>query len=374
MKFLPFVLNALTVVCVCWTFREGILWSDFPMQWQSCSYALRGIDIYSVRGTEIEAGFHAVPWGLVLGNVFYGGFLPYRAAEIYFTLLNMIVAAYAAYVMYSRIKKVYPELELCTIAVSLLSIDYIFAYYSGNAGGIICAFLIIAWAWREKHPILSGILISVAMVKPQTALIVCLDFIIMKHVMPVIIAAVIDVAAWFTASLLTHKGVFELIYDFLFSSGRGESTPFAGIFHFVFQNFMTAVFFSMLAGIVFVFVLHKYLPDDMPSFFKVYPSFMASTFWCYSFMRDSYVLIVPALMCLHFMTLHKGKFKYLMWLLFSVFCAYGYAFRSAFYKVMPSISPSLSWHPAQDLYEVGIIVIGILICIELRKVYSEAKS
>ena len=373
-KYLPFALIAMSVACILWTFRDGILWCDFPMQWQSCSYALNGTDIYSVRGSEIDAGFHAVPWGLVLGNVFYGGFLPYKAAEVYFTLLNVIALIFATCVMYSQVEKIYPELKYCTLVISLLSIDFIFAYYSGNAGGIICACLIISWTWREKHPVLSGILISLAMVKPQTALIVCFAFIIMKHIIPVIIAAFIDITAWFAASLLTHKGMFELIYDFLFSPGRGEGTPFAGIFHFMFHDFLTAIAFSMLAGIIFVYILHKYLPDNMPAFFKIYPSFMASTFWCYSFMRDSYFMIVPAVMCLHLMTLQSGKFKRLIWLSFSVFCSYGYAFRSAFYKAMLLLGSSLGWHFAQNIYELGVILIGILMCLELRKVYSEVQS
>ncbi|MBQ3446073.1 MAG: hypothetical protein IJG37_00335 [Synergistaceae bacterium] len=63
---------------------QGWGWTDFPGQWRSCAYVLRGVDHYPYIGAGnipdavkdigiIPATWNAVPWGTVLGNVFYFG-------------------------------------------------------------------------------------------------------------------------------------------------------------------------------------------------------------------------------------------------------------------------------------------------------------
>lgn len=369
-----------------WLFHDGFLWTDFPAQWRICVYTLRGMNIYSFRGTSdylpeigrVGAGFHATPWGLVLANLFYCGFLSMEAAKVYFVIINITGIVLASYLLFVKSLSLSREFSTIAFIISLTSINFFIATHEGNAGGIICVFLVIAWLICEEHPFLSGILISFAMVKPQDALIVCLAMLIMKNFIPVITAALIDTAAWFTASVLLKENMFELLREFLFAPNSVDTVsavrPFAGIFSLVSDNFLIAVTASMIFGIIFVCVMYRSLPDDMPVIFKMYPAFMAVTFWCYSWTLDSYVLIIPVSVCLWLMIKSVSSSDFIFWMLCSLYCANGSILRSIAYRIFMKIFTGITYWRAYDIsrtiYETGIIIIGIILCFELRRVYG----
>ncbi|MBQ7545092.1 MAG: DUF2029 domain-containing protein [Synergistaceae bacterium] len=376
---------------VWWMFHDGATWTDFPTQWRICVYTLRGMDIYSFRGTAdylpeigaISEGFHASPFGLVLENLFYGGFLPFNAAKIYFIALNIAVIVIASCLLYQKTAKLSQELGIMSFLVSLTSVNFFISTHEGNAGGMICAFLVIAWLILEEHPYTSGILIGFAMVKPQDAAIVCIALLLMKKVLSVVVAAVIDVAAWLVSSLLLKRGMLELLQEFLFAPnalpvGSSEARPFAGIFSLVSDNFLYATAASMVFGIIFLFWVYRSLPAEMPGIFKIYPAFMAVTFWCYSWALDSYVLIVPACLCLWLMFRSSSRREFWGWMLWGLFCVSGAFFRSAVCRVLMRAYADIGYYKAYDiartLNEVGIIILGIVICVELRRIYREASS
>ena len=159
--------------------------------------------------------------------------------------------------------------------------------------------------------------------------------------------------------------MIELLRDFLLGPNRAEHGPFAGIFTLAFNDFMPAVISSMVLGIIFVLLIYRYLPENTPEFFKAYPSFMALTFWCYSFENDCYSLILPGCICIYLM-MKKGS---LFWFLSSIYCLHGLVIRWTLGKMH-----NIHWHVYRSIYEAGIIVLGIIICLELRRMYSEAKQ
>ena len=391
-NYLPLAMFVvLGIAGVWWLFHDGVTWTDFPLQWRVGAYTLRGVDIYSLRGDAgyipeigtLGTGFHAVPWGFLLANVFYGGFLPYNTAVIYFIAVNIAAIIAVSCLLYAKAKALSEDLGIMSFMVSLTSVNFFIAGHEGNAGGIICALLVIAWLICDEHPCVSGILIGLAMVKPQDAAIVCVALLLMKRFVPVIVAAVIDIAAWAAVSVILKRGMLELITEFLFSSDRVSSTPdavnpFAGIFTLTTDNFLLSVAASMIFGIIFVYVMYRYLPADMPEMFKIYPPFMAMTFWSYSYVLDSYVLIIPACICLWLMIRSGGLSGFTFWMLGGLFCVEGAFIRSAIYRVFMRMYSSLNYPKAYDIartiYELGIIAIGIALCLKLRHVYKEADS
>ena len=360
-----------------WLLRDGLAWYDFPQQWPCCAYTLRGIDIYIFRGTEdlipeigkITSGFHATPWGLVLQNIFYGGFLPYGTAEKYFIVVNIIVLIITSYILYGKTKNISIGLGIYALVMSLLSVDFLIGLHAGNAGAVVCAFLVTAWALRDEHEYIAGILAGIAMMKPQDALIVCFAFLLHRNYKLLITAAIVDIAAWFTLSVIVHKGMFELLWEFLFASER-QTGFVAGIFHPFFENYVTSLIMSMLSGIIFVFLLYKYLPADMPGLFKAYPACMASVFWCYSYSTDCYILIVPAILCIWLMMLHHSKFKRMFWFLSAVYCSNAVSTWSRMLTIV-SMLYSTTWYVTKTIYGLGLIIIGIIMCWELRHIYSK---
>lgn len=368
-------------------FHDGLAWSDFPTQWRVCVYTLRGIDIYTLRtGSnflpdigEIGAGFHASPWGSILESIFYGGFLPLGAAKIYFLAANIFVLILASYFLWLKAGCISRDLSSLVLIVSVLSADFMVSVHEGNAGGMICAFLLTAWLLCDDHPYISGVLIAFAMVKPQDALIVCIAILLMRKIKPLFIGAIIDISAWGVTAFLTRTGMFELLREFLFMPAEKVSRPpFAGIFTLLIDGFLPAAGMSMLAGIVFVILLHILLPKNMPEMFKIYPAFIAVTFWCYSYSNDCYVLVLPACMCFWAVLENIGTMHKLFWTLGGIYCAFGLIVRSVTARILMSAISRLSYTSAhvyaRTIYELGLIVLSIIICVELRRKYMEAKS
>ncbi|MBR0150651.1 MAG: DUF2029 domain-containing protein [Synergistaceae bacterium] len=377
---------ALSVLSIIYLFffsrAVDYLLCDLETQWRVCAYTLRGVDIYALRGSDdfipeigyIYVGFHASPWGCLLENVFYGGFLSYEAAKAYFITVNLTILLTASLVL--RAKATSLNVGSWAFILSLFSLDFFASVSMGNAGGMICAFLLIAWLICDDHPYIAGVLVAFAMVKPQVALIVCVMFLMMRRVKPLITGAVVDISAWFAVSLLTGKGMFELLREFLFMSSEKVGTPFsAGIFTIMFDNFMYATYASMIAGVIFVAVLYALLPRNMPEMFKIYPAFMAVAFWCYSQANDNYVHVLPACVCVWLLTLGN---KRLLWLLCAMWCSFGLHIRSGIRRLIMLADPVLTYGDsarfAMTLYELVIIAIGFMICVELRRIYGGADS
>ena len=375
----------LTLFCYYYIFflgYDGLDWCDFITQRAVCEQTIKGTEVYLLRGDSetIYMGFHAIPWGCILGNIFYPAFLSVEAGKIYFLTLNITVLIICSYVLYRKIKPVSYDLGLLAAVMSVLSVDFLFSIYMGNGGAVVCMFMLIAWAVCDEHPIFAGVLTGLAMIKPQTAALMCLTMLLMKRVKPLIVGAVIDVAAWFIVSVMTKRGMFELISEFLFSSDKLSDSFQAGIFTLAFNNGLIAMACSMLLGIIFVLMLHICIPENLPQYFKIYPAMLAANFWCYGNFTDSYILIIPAVICLWLITFQSSSSKRFMWFSLSLWCSYGPIIRSVLrrflyliYKPLPDDAVFSIYIP-RTIHEVGLLVIGILICLELRKTYSEVRS
>ena len=166
--------------------------------------------------------------------------------------------------------------------------------------------------------------------------------------------------------------MFELINEFLFYSQRTSTdidaiNPFAGIFTITTNNFLLSVAASMVFGIIFVYVMNRSLPADMPEMFKIYPAFMAMTFWCYSYVLDHYVLIIPTCICLWLMIRSAEGSRFTFWMLCGLFCAEGAIFRSVLCRLFMRVFSSLHYPKAYDIsrtiYELGLIAVSIIICL-----------
>ena len=326
------------LACIIGWLKIPHLYQDLLGQWKLCAYALRGIDPYPLIGVEIPAveelgiipkNLGTTPWGLLLGNLFYPGFLPmsiaafipnepltigkdlnaYREinimlepAEIYFIVLNVIMLLATAIIIFQTFKNLSRKLAWTSALLAIFSaVQLIPLINTGNASSVICCILILISFLQEDYPKLSGVLLAFAMVKPQLALIFCVTLLLMRQFKILLIAAAIDISAWLIVSFMTKIAPFVLLTEFL-ATGAGGDTSYAGIFTlFTASNHHLAMGLSMLAGIIYVFVGHKFLSECKISAFKFFPACIASTFWCYSFYNDFYILILPAMICVYIM-------------------------------------------------------------------------
>lgn len=369
-------------------FDTKVSYQDLKVQREFCAYVLNGFDPYVYRGAEnppapglglIGNGFHASPWGSFLGNLFYPGYLNYEQSRTYFIIISSLILILVSCVIYREAKKFSKDLAVIALLLSITSIDFLVSVHMGNAGFAISSLIIIAYIFCDEHPYLSGIFLGIAMIKPQSALLFCLAFLMMKKFVPLIIAGVIDILAWLGTSLLVNKGMIELLREF-FLSPEHAGMPNAGLFSLCFENQYHSIVLSMITGIIFVILLYTFMPKKIPNCFKFFPFCIASSFWCYSYVYDKYIHLIPAVICIYLYSVINAKsiFTRFFFFAFALYCTYSSIIRSVirralavFFNIPVDNFNPLSTQLPNTIYEIGFIVLGILIILELRKLYCE---
>lgn len=343
-------------------------WMDFNGQWAICAYTLHGVDPYPLVGAEtplideigtIKKNWGTSPYGCLIGNIFYAGFLPMEQAKIYFLIASVAMIMVTAFFFYRYFER--SKFGLIAAGLVLTSFAAYGSIYSGNAGVMVCCLLMISCLICDSSPIAAGVLLSLAMLKPQTALPICFAFLFMKKFKPVIIAAAIDVICWFIVSIMVDKTVLGLLDEFLHSHIGGKS-HFAGLFTLAFPDSLeTAMFLSMIFGVVFIFVLMRRL-QGTSTLTKFYPACLTPAFFGYSFNNELSLLLLPIILLAR-LSLSSDEWQaQFKWLTALIFCS-----------IMPIVSVYLLyilielgfaqvmvfWN-LRTIFAIGLILIGIL--------------
>ena len=285
---------------------RGVFLDDFAGQWRLCAYTLKGVDPYQIIGVEpalideigvIPQGWGTSPWGLILGNFFYAGFLPLPTAEIYFVAINFILLAITARAFYLASDKNVWALILFACPASM-----IISTVTGNAGGAICCLLLLCLLTCERRPFLTAVMLSIAMVKPQTALAFCLLFLFQRRWRILLTATAIDLGAWLISARTVGQSPIDLLREF-FSADIGGGSQFSGLFTLLIDVPLQSIALSMLVGAAFIFMLRK----------KNWAPCLASAFWSYTYFNEFYLLALPAFHCVRLkmywaaIVLHVGE-------------------------------------------------------------------
>ena len=116
---------------------------DILGQWCISAYALRGIDPYPLIGIDtpflsdvgtIALGWNVIPWGILLNNLFYFGFIPYLDALVLFYLFNFLVYLTGAYYLFRYMKIHYPVMCKYFLIFYLFSFFHLMPLHTGNCG------------------------------------------------------------------------------------------------------------------------------------------------------------------------------------------------------------------------------------------------
>ena len=244
-----------------------------------------------------------VPWALIIGQVYYAGFLSLRTAQLLNFFLHIAVYIASAMLIYSCLKNFltrYQIFLLCILPAAHFS--YAYSMWFGNEAGIICLLMIDAILIVRRHPYIAGILISLCMCKPQIAGIICIMFLVRGHVKAVVIGAVICIAAWITASVITHTPMLKLLADCFNVGIYSANDNYTGLLHILTltgfnKNLILAV--NMLTGIYYMLIVYFFLKRNLHSELLMelaayIPACIASTMWMYKNGGDYILLIYPA--------------------------------------------------------------------------------
>ena len=314
---------------------------DLLGQWKLCAYAVRGVDPYPYIGASLSdvpqsvkdlgtlpGGFNASPWGLAVGNIYYFGFLDFAHVEACFLALCAVMWVCTVMCVYIKAREIMPDKRFVYLAVIVAagSADFFITMHQKNVSGLIGCMLILAWVFCDDHPILTGILLGIAMTKPQCAGLVCLAFLLEKRFLPLVIGGLIDAAGWIYASVITGTGMIDLLMEFLaqghkvVSGASWASRFYVGICTVFFDDFNNGLKFSMLAGIIFTAVFwYIYRRSSAPKYFSLCFACIAQTFWSYSSSSDHYVLLLPSIACLYIMMNSEQLSRRIFWVC-TVFC------------------------------------------------------
>ena len=287
--------------------------SDLKGQRALCAYTLHGIDPFLQIGVEppllpdvgaIPKNFGTSPWGLILGNIFYPAFLPLELAEIYFVALNIVLLSTTAFFVWDASRKISARLGVIALALFTLPATVMRTWWYGNAGGCIICLLMLCCVICERRPFLTGVLLSVAMIKPQVALTFCILFFLQRRFKVLLTAAVIDLGAWLIASSLTGTTPLNLLIEMSHINVAGSGI-FSGIFRLFFLEApMTSIYLSMTVGTLFIIFLHRRSTER--NFLSMYPACVAAMFWSYSTNNEDFIAVLPALCCFKIMLDNNG--------------------------------------------------------------------
>lgn len=339
----------INIICIIIYLKRRVMISDFAGNRTICGYVLYGFNPYNYIGKapaveglgSVLYGFGNLPFGLLLGNLFYFGFLNYDMAFLCYKILTVVLLFFTLFFAYRYFKKyfksLYKLLFLYFVCFSVFSINLFGSLWIGNAGHLVCMCIIIAIFTIDDNKIISGIFLSLAMIKPQITVPFCIFCLLYKKFIPLLIAAIIDIIASFICAFLVKENVIDLFLDFLTHKTGGGMTSYGIFTIFCRSDYYRALFPSMLFGVILIFICYKLLKCKSNNLIIFSIPALIANVWSYTWSSDYYILILPAMACVYaFLYMGEKKIKNIIYdiiLLLSVFvCLFIWCMKHVFIR------------------------------------------
>lgn len=300
---------------------------DFRQQ-VLCVYTVHGINPYAPTEVlpdigPITEGFATSPWGLTLGNIFYPAFIPIEYGCLYMTLFSLIMLWITCFILVGYFKPLWKDYDACIIWTSALlftSASMWMSILNRNASCIIACLIIMSIIYSDSKPLMSGILLGFAMIKPQMCGLVCLIFLFEKKIKPLIIAAAIDICGYITTCTLLKEDPITLFIQFMNSDVgvvKGDAEPYYGIFSFLIPygvdnsiiTICSAVVGIATTSISYALLKKKNIENSRIKTLLLFsPALICSHIWAYGWNLDKGTL-VPVVVFLASIFIHVDKMK-----------------------------------------------------------------
>lgn len=294
------------VLNIVFYFYLGYSRYDIQGHWKICRYTLQGYNPYNHINKNvvdeigrIPKGFSTVPWACVFGNLFYAGFLSCSFAEIYIWILHFVVFLLTAAVIADHLRDhLLPADRIVCILLILAQFSFMYSLTYGNNGAIICLLLADSVLLAQRKPWLSGILLGLALMKPQISGLVALIFLLEGYWTPLIISGIISIAGLASTALMTSTSVIKLLKQFL-DSGVASELQYLGLFSALSNlgvDRLVVMLLNMIIGIVYTVLLWYAVKKRSDQHHYMYPfalfspAFAASVFWVYKNGTDYLIL------------------------------------------------------------------------------------
>jgi len=363
--------------------RGNMEFQDFHARWQECAYLLRGINPFTALSGEfvidsigpIDPDMVTVPWAWIWGNIINPGFLPYELAKVWgmlFYLTTIIItsimcAKYIGNAINCDSKR---HWMIITGMVVIAQYNLVWSFMCGNHGALACCFIIQAIIIIDTHPYLAGVLMTLALIKPQVALPFLFMFLLLHKFRILITTFLLEVVTITSVCIITGLGLLELLSGTA-SVGTNLEGVYFGLFNMLkYTGIPTGIILAMdmvvgIALVVWLF-LRTTSSDNYMSMFV--PCAIASTFWFYKQPHDMVILAIPLMVTI--LRVINSSDEHDVWLtmiiqvvLLGVF--YG---QSILRKIVVMITPSITEYYSKELFMTitSFVLIAICIVMELK--------
>lgn len=260
-------------------------WFDGALRWKESQYVLEGInpfdmaylsldDFSSIKEMGALPAFAGnLPWVYILSNAVLPGFIfSWPVAKLVSMILYGLIAAISAVCLYQYLLRFLHKrgIEDHKNRIALMCVSCFFAQMAvlsalkwGNHAFVVNACLIIFITLdHDKNFLLSGLVLALAMLKPQVSFLFFIPLLLKKQWKPILTAAVIVVAASLGAAFLVRENPIGMLTQ-MYAQGidykdAGQSAIYYGLFDFLTVfNVSPQIFMppQMLLGIIATFFL-----------------------------------------------------------------------------------------------------------------------
>ena len=321
------------------TVADGLWRVDIDTYWHNTAYAIRGYDLNRTAHGAIVVDSVGpmrsaiiMPWGRLVANLIYPGFLPLNVATVYYYILTAVCSIAVVKLIYDwmREEALWESRRsglLIAIALVIMPMYWDDALDTGNMGGVLCLFTVMAVFLMKRHPYAASFLLALACIKPQNIVLFLLVLLLKKQWKILFTTGGMVLGGW-GASLLYVKiagflresvlvahaqeanaaagSVTAQIINGYAGNGSGSDNDFFmyGIFSkmldYGWNSYMVLVA-SGLLGIFFTWLMLFWLrktavADSMIVGFAV--AALGSVFWCYKTPCDEIIMILCNLLIL----------------------------------------------------------------------------
>lgn len=293
------------------------VFSDFALRWAESAYLLRGLDPMEVVSGRVPPlpqlgalpGYAGtVPWAYSLGWAANFGVLPYPAA----LALELLLWAAVLGMAFGLVRRQLAQKDAGGRAwvfgwLALGGCPYFAdAFFYGNYGFVWALLVYAAMDRAEKQPVLAGLLLLPACMKPQLAGLFLLALLMQKRFVPVLIAGGGTLLFWLVSALCCRRSPLGMLLSFL-GSAAGEYS--GGNYFGMFTSWVNsgrlsrpaALVFSALCGLGLLaacWLLLRRTGTDSPAA-RGAATAIISCFWFYGQRHDHAVLLLAALFALN---------------------------------------------------------------------------
>ena len=250
-------------------------------------------DVFTPEQIIFPSSFHEKPC-----------FLPYSAMCVYILALDFIAPLVTALCMGRfLLRHRYVQDKYMAVLASLLVFApsmWANAVLFGNQSGIVCCCVILSMCVLEDSETLAGLLLAVAMCKPQVAFVFLFPLLCKKHWKAITVTSGTVLGSWLLAAILTESSPISMLTDIM-DQGLSYNTSYYGLFNFLLGFGISTKVVLLLdvavGGVILLaaaaWMFRKKLDNDWLLWYAV--TAVVSVMWFYKQSHDYIILALPAI-------------------------------------------------------------------------------